>query len=164
MGDTWKKRNELLAKAQNIQRLANADMTVTLTGVKGKFAVPADVAGLYQLTTEDAQPCMFAVVPHSDVATSVSLFTVSSALDDGRWVTTAKVDIAAHALRPLDDDTAYLFTPSLTARVWTVVDALTQLNAVVQRLQRQTTNNGLLADTTRTTVTGKVNEMLRRGR
>lgn len=149
MSNTWKKRNELLAMAQNIQKVADAELFVTWTNVMAKFAAPVDTLGLYHLMTPDAPPYMSVRVSFGHKRADdvlVSLFTETKlpySGDDGQWVTSVKVNAHERTMQVLDKEQAYLFTEKLIERIWQVVDALVQLDDVHGQLERMTIRNTL---------------------
>lgn len=147
MSNTLKKRNELLARAQNIQKLADAEMLMTWTDVMARFAAPVDTLGLYQLMTPDAPPYMSVRVSFGHKRADdvlVSLFTETKlpySGNDGQWVTSVKANARERTMRVLDKEQTYLFTEKLIERIWQVVDALVQLDDVHQQLERMTIDN-----------------------
>ncbi len=171
MSNTWKKRNELLAMAQNIQKLADAEMFITWTGVKAKFAAPVDTVGLYQLMTPHATPYMSVRISFGHKLADdiiVSLFTETKlpySGNDGQWVTSIKVNAHERTLQILDKENAYLFTEMLVARIWQVVDALVQLDNVHEQLRKMTICHAsqLFVDTDLHAMISALNKALEKG-
>ncbi len=165
------KRNELLARAQVIQRQADAELFTTWTDVKARFAAPVDTLGLYQLMTPDAPPYMSVRMSfgHKQAdSVIVSLFTETKlpySGNDGQWVTSVKVNARERTMQVLDKERAYLFTEKLIERIWQVVDALVQLDDVHEQLKRMTIRNTsqLFVDTELHAMTSKLNGALEKG-
>jgi len=171
MSNTWKKRNELLAMAQNIQKLADADMFITWTDVKAKFAAPVDTVGLYQLMTPDATPYMSVRISfgHKQAdSVIVSLFAETKlpySGNDGQWVTSVKVNAHERTMQVLDKENAYLFTEKLVTRIWQVVNALMQLDDVHEQLRNMTIRHTsqLFVDTNLHAMISALNNALEKG-
>ena len=165
------KRNELLARAQVIQRQADAELFTTWTDVKARFAAPVDTLGLYQLMTPDAPPYMSVRVSFGHGRADnviVSLFTETKlpySGNDGQWVTSVKVNARERTMQVLDNELAYLFTAKTVARIWQVVDALVQLDDVHEQLERMTIRNTsqLFVDTNLHAMNSALNKALEKG-
>ena len=165
------KRNELLARAQVIQRQADAELFTTWTDVKARFAAPVDTLGLYQLMTPDAPPYMSVRVSFGHQRADniiVSLFTETKlpySWNDGQWVTSVKVNARERTMQVLDKERAYLFTATMVDRIWQVVDALMQLDDVHQQLERMTirNTNQLFVDTNLHAMNSALNKALEKG-
>ncbi len=169
--NTWKKRNELLAMAQVIQRQADAELFTTWTDVKARFAAPVDTLGLYQLMTPDAPPYMSVRVSFGHGQKNniiISLFTETKlpySGNDGQWVTSVKVNARERTMQVLDKELAYLFTARMVARIWQVVDALVQLDDVHEQLRKTTIRHAsqLFVDTDLHAMIGALNKALKKG-